>query len=114
MAKHVTYAEKSLLMDDEAADLLTRYSAELANRNRADTVTLRALSDDGNEIEATFVLDAGTNLMAETTHSSVNPPDDEANINDLREKVAAIEASDLALPFTTEEVADAERESRDL
>jgi hypothetical protein len=84
--KHVTYAEKSLLVGDEAADALTEYSALLAQHGHADTVTLKAYGADGEDVEATFVLDQGTILMAETTHSSIPEPDNSEAVRDMREK----------------------------
>ena len=40
--KHVTYADKSLLLDDRSADLLTEYAAALGDNNKADNVTVAA------------------------------------------------------------------------
>ncbi len=112
--KHVTYAEKSLLMDDEIADLLATYAAALADRGRADTVTVKGLSDDGNEVEATFVLDAGTNLMIETTNSKVPGPEDAEGLRQLKEKIAALEASEAAHPFTDDDLREMSGQNLDL
>lgn len=84
--KHVTYAEKSLLVGDEAADALVEYSAALAKRGDADAVTLSAFDGDGNDVEATFVLNQGTILMAESTHSSIPEPDNAEAVREMREK----------------------------
>ncbi len=73
--KHVTYGEKSLLVGDEAADLLLEYAAALAKNQSADTVTLHAFSQDGQEVDASFLLDQGTSVMAETSHTSLPDPD---------------------------------------
>ncbi len=102
--KHVTYADKSLLMDDRIADLLARYAAALADRGKADTVTVKGISDDGNEVEATFVLDSGTNLMTETTNATVPAPEDGAGLRMLEEKLAALEASEAAYPFSDDDL----------
>ncbi len=112
--KHVTYAEKSLLMDDEIADLLAIYAAALADRGRADTVTVKGLSDDGNEVEATFVLDAGTNLMIETTNSKVPGPEDADGLQELKEKIASLEASEAAHPFTDDDLREMSGQNLDL
>ena len=73
--KHVTYSDKSLLVGDIAADLLMRYAAALANTNGADTVDIRAIGSDGADVVATFLLDAGAPMMAETSTASVKEPD---------------------------------------
>jgi hypothetical protein len=85
--KHVTYADKSLLVGDEAADTITEYSALLAKHGSADTVTLSAFGADGDDVEATFVLDQGTVLMAESTHSSIPEPDNAEAVREMREKM---------------------------
>lgn len=58
--KHVMYANKSLLMGDEAADLLAEYAAALAEYGHADNVVLRAVGADGTEVDATFVLNSSS------------------------------------------------------
>jgi hypothetical protein len=85
--KHITYADKSLLVGDEAADTITEYAAALARHGSADTVTLAAYGADGDDVEGTFVLDQGTVLMAETTHSSIPEPDNADAIMQMREKI---------------------------
>ncbi len=73
--KHLTYADKSLLVGDEVADLLLQYSARLASSGVADTVEVHAISSDGDDVTATFLLGEGAPLMAETTTSSLPEPD---------------------------------------
>lgn len=85
--KHVTYAEKSLLVGDEAADTITEYAALLARHGSADRVTLTALGIDGSTVEATFVLDQGTVLMAESTHSTIPEPDNTEVVRSMHEKI---------------------------
>ena len=88
--KHVSYADKSLFMGDDAADTLLEYARLVADNNRADTVTLRSISPDGNTVEASFLLDASTILMVETTNSEVEPPDNSEAVQDLKERIDAI------------------------
>lgn len=73
--KHVTFGQKSLLVGDEAADLLLKYGAALGQNATADTVSVNATSSDGDEVVATFLLNEGTTVMVETTHSSAPEPD---------------------------------------
>ncbi|MDX2376722.1 hypothetical protein M4I32_07905 [Microbacterium sp. LRZ72] len=84
--KHITYAEKSLLIGDEAADLLVEYAAAVAAEDTSDTVALHAFGADGQEVSATFVLNSGTNLMAETVSGSMSEPDNTDAVRDLRRK----------------------------
>lgn len=73
--KHVVYAEKTLLVGDRAADLALEYGAALASNGKADTISLHAIGSDGDAVLATLLLDAGSNLIAETTNSTLDEPD---------------------------------------
>lgn len=92
--KHVTYADKSLLIGDEAADLLMSYATALGQTGGADAVTLRAIGIDGNDVEATFLLSPATVLIVETASTSATEPDNIAAAGYLRQRVQA-----LAEPF---------------
>jgi hypothetical protein len=85
--KHITYSDKSLLVGDEAADVLLEYSALLGRHGSADTVTLRGFGADADEVDATFVLNQGTVLMAETSHTSMEEPDNAEAVMEMREKM---------------------------
>ena len=73
--KHVTVADKSLLVGDEAVDLLVEYATLLGQTGTADSVDLRALGPDGDEVMVTFLLNGGVTIVAETTTSSIPEPD---------------------------------------
>jgi hypothetical protein len=88
--KHVTFADKTLFVDDEAADCLVEYAGVLGATNGADTVRLRAIDGDGNEVEANFVLNAGTNLMSESTNSSMRPPPNDEAVQYMRSRMGAL------------------------
>jgi hypothetical protein len=96
--KHLTYAEKSLLVGDTAADLTLQYGAILANQGRADTVTLLAIGADGDIVVATLLLDAGSNLMAESTNSPLDEPDNTETENYIRERMRFLSSPHTALP----------------
>jgi hypothetical protein len=89
--KHVKYADKALLVDDDTADALIEYARVLADNGGADTVTLRAISPDGNTVEATFLLNGSTVLMIESTNSEVSPPRNDDITAELRDRIAAID-----------------------
>ncbi|MBF4567487.1 hypothetical protein ITJ57_01810 [Plantibacter sp. VKM Ac-2880] len=86
--KHLTYSDKALLIDDATADALLEYAALLARAGDADSVSVTAYSGDGQTVEATFLLDAGAPLMCETTHSTMNEPDNAIPLSYLREQIA--------------------------
>jgi hypothetical protein len=46
--KHITYAEKSLLIGDATADLLLEYAAALGSDGTSDSVSIHAISSDGD------------------------------------------------------------------
>jgi hypothetical protein len=76
---HVMYAEKSLLMDDASAEALIDYAAALADTAGGDTVRLRAVGDDGNEVEVAFLLNSATVLIIESATASLDlMPNDDA------------------------------------
>jgi len=88
--KHLTYAEKSLLVGDSTADLLLEYAAALGTAGQADTVQVKAMSSDGDDVEATFLLGEGAPLMAETSTTKVPEPDNTEADTYLREKIQVL------------------------
>ncbi len=96
--KHIMFAEKSLLMGDEVADLLLAYAQALAENSRADTVTVRAISPDGNTVDAAFLLNAATVMMTESTNSTVEAPENEEAVKYLRERIDRLANPPTAQP----------------
>jgi hypothetical protein len=73
--KHITFGDKSLLIGDDAADAVLDYAAKLATEGKGDTVEMHAISSDGDEVLATFLLGPGVTMMAETTNTKLPEPD---------------------------------------
>jgi hypothetical protein len=96
--KHITFSDKSLLVDDEAADLLLEYAALLASRASADTVDLVGIEPNGNEVTATFLLDAGAPLMAESTNATMTPPANTEAITYMRERIMLLSSPPTVRP----------------
>lgn len=88
--KHVTFAEKSLFMGDDAADTLLEYARLIASTGGADSVTLRAISGDGNAVEASFLLNSNTVLMIESTNAEMTPPDNTQVTLEMKDRINAI------------------------
>jgi hypothetical protein len=86
--KHVTYAEKTLLVGDDMADAMLEYAAQLATDGDGDALDVRAISGDGDEVVATFLLGGGVPLMAETTTSTLPEPDNAELVERVRADIA--------------------------
>ena len=74
-------------MGDEVADLLLEYARVLAENSTADTVTVRAISPDGNTIDAAFLLNAASVMMAESTNSTVEAPANEEAVRYMQDRI---------------------------
>lgn len=85
--KRVTYADKTLLMGTDAAEALMEYARVLAHSDSADAVTLRCLSTDGDAVQATFLLNANTALLVESTYSDVGAPDNADAVAEVRDRI---------------------------
>jgi hypothetical protein len=82
--KHMIYSDRSLLVGDEAADLAIAYAVVLGRNATVDTVTLNAISADGNEVTATFLLHMGTLMAVQTTSSRLPEPDNASAVSYMR------------------------------
>lgn len=87
LVQHVTMSDKSLLVGDEVVSLLLEYAALIAKTQGGDTVRLRAYGADGVEVDASFLLNSGTVLMAETSTSTLPEPDNSTAEQYLREQL---------------------------
>jgi hypothetical protein len=96
--KHITYAEKSLLLGNDTADALLDYAAALATVGRGESVTVHAISSDGDEVDATFLLGAGAPLMAETTTNTLPEPDNDATVHAIRADLQRMQHPDPVEP----------------
>jgi hypothetical protein len=103
--KHLTMAEKSLLIGDTEADLLVEYAALIARLRSGDHVRMNALSPQGEAVVVDVLLNAGTVLLVETTHSEFPDLDNTEAIAAMRSRMAAYDLPvDVAAgsPFGTE------------
>jgi hypothetical protein len=107
--KHISFADKTLFVNDDAADLLVEYAALLGAEQSADSVRLRAIGQDGNEVEVDLVLNAATNLASESTNSSAEAPQNDEAVEYMTGKIKAIRNPPAVSP---EELAFVEDEFR--
>lgn len=82
-------ADKSLLIGDEAADLLLEYAALLAQIGGGDAVRVHAIGADGDPVTVGFLLNGGTVLLIETSTSTLPEPDNSEAIAYLRGRLAS-------------------------
>jgi hypothetical protein len=96
--KHVTYADQSVLVGDEAADTLVRFAALLSDTGHADTVVMNAIDGGGDFISASFVLGSGVNLMTQTTSSPIEEPDNAEAVEYMNSKMGELASPPVAQP----------------
>jgi hypothetical protein len=97
--KHLTYADQSVLVGDEAADTLVRFAARLSDTSHADTVIMNAIDSGGDFIVASFVLGAGVNLMAQTTSSPLEEPDNREAVEYMNARMDQLDSPATAQPI---------------
>jgi hypothetical protein len=90
--KHVLFADKSLLVGDAAAETLVEYAALVGQIGSADAVELHAIDADGDAVDVTFLLNSGTALVIQSTHSQLSEPDNAASIAYMRGRIDAYTA----------------------
>ena len=110
--KHVKYAEKSILVSDDTADTLMEYARLIAEEDAAETVTLQAISPDGNTVDATFLLTSSSEIMVESTNTDLDAPDNAEELRRMRERIEGRTRSASAeteAPWAADEEAEAGR-----
>jgi hypothetical protein len=101
--KHVWFGQKAVFLGDDAADALVSYAAHVAQLGTGDSVDMRGINTEGNEIITTFLLNSGASLTAETTNMSLPEPDNEAAIGYIRDRIALFaDSADLFEGFRVE------------
>lgn len=88
--KHISFADKTLFVVDDLADLLVEYSALLGAAQSADSVRVRAVGQDGNEVDVDLVLNSATNIVSESTNSAMQPPENADAVAYMRTRIEII------------------------
>jgi hypothetical protein len=108
--KHLTFADKSLLVGDDVADLIVEYAAMLARAGDADTVDVAAYGADGDAVHAKLLLAEGAPLMAETSHTDLPEPDNSETLMYVREQMMrrssppSVQPADATMPANYEDL----------
>jgi hypothetical protein len=95
--KHVTMAHTSLLVGDAVANALVRYATLLGRIGSADSVIIRSIGVTGEVVEASFLLNSGTVLIAESTTSGLQEPDNAEALQYMQDQIARQETYELPL-----------------
>ena len=88
--KHLTFADKNLLIDDALADALMDYVDVLLEHGTGDTVDFHALGSDGDEVTASIVMSAGMPLMTESSRNALPEPDNAEAVAYIEERMALL------------------------
>src|ERR1700712_3832141 len=96
--QHITFGDKSLLVGDEVADTLLEYAALLTDEESGDTIKVSAISSDGDEVTASFLVGPGVSMMAESTHSSLPEPDNTDAVEYMKEAMMRARVRPTVVP----------------
>jgi hypothetical protein len=109
---NLTFVGKSLLVGDEAAEIVIEYAATLARFGGADTVRLMAYGAGGDEVQALLLLSQGAPIMAETSNTDKPEPDNRDIVLYMRERLArtGAESCGLSLDYPPESMSAFEDE----
>lgn len=96
--KSITYAEKSWLLGDAAADIVVEYAVLLARTNSADSVDVNALSPSGESHRLTLVIGPATMMTSASEENAGEEPDNEDAVAVIRERIRVITDPPISLP----------------
>lgn len=88
--KHILFADKTILVGDDAADALVAYGVALAAHRTADRVDYTGIGADGATVEVSFLLNSGAALVVETTPSEIPEPDNHDEVARVRARTEAL------------------------
>jgi hypothetical protein len=81
------YAGGSFLIGDAEADAVMRYAAALANVDRAATVTVAGLGEDGAAAEFELLIGPASQLIAEPVEGDLDQPTAEAFVAEVERRI---------------------------
>jgi hypothetical protein len=84
--RRIIYAGGSFVTSDEIADAVLRFAEELANHNRAATLTVPAVEPDG-PTDVEVLVGPASQLMAESIEGEGVPPDGTAFLAEIEERI---------------------------
>ncbi len=96
--KSITYAEKSWLVGDDAADAVVEYAVLLARTGSADSVEVNALSADGTAHLITLVIGPATMMTLASVDASADEPNNDEAVIAIHERMRIIQSPPITLP----------------
>jgi hypothetical protein len=90
--RHVTIGARSLLVGNEAADLLLDYAALIAQLGRGDSVRVNAIGAHGEPVAVGVLLNNCSRMLVESSGSVLPEPDNTTAIAYLRSRLAAYDS----------------------
>lgn len=88
--KSITYAEKSWLLGDLAADAVVEYAVLLARTGSADSVDVSVLSLDGTAHSLTLVVGPATMMTSAPVDTALEAPNNDDAIALIHERMRII------------------------
>lgn len=96
--KSITYAEKSWLLGDDAADAVVEYAVLLARTGSADSVDVNALSTQGTPHLLTLVIGPATMMTLASVEVPMDEPDNDEAVIIIHERMRIIQSPPITLP----------------
>jgi hypothetical protein len=109
--KHILFADKTILLGDDAADALVAYAVALGANQTADRVEYTGIGADGATIQVSFLLNSGASLVSETTPSELPEPDNHEEVQRIQARTEALVGSHPVQPGDGELTSDFDAES---
>lgn len=99
--KHISFANKSMLVGDELAYVLLEYWALLVECGEADLVEVRVLDSDGTVSSETVTLEAAVPMRIRSASLPFGEPDNADALAYLRRRIWSMTSPPWALPQPT-------------
>ncbi|MDM7892813.1 hypothetical protein [Curtobacterium caseinilyticum] len=82
--KHIRYDSSSILTSDDVADAVIEYAAALAGGDRADTVAIPAVADDGTMTTTKILIGPSSEIVVEDAEDDELEVEDDEFVRRLR------------------------------
>lgn len=83
----VTFGSQSFFVGDDIADALLEYGRVLSNEHRADVLTVKAITDDGSEIDVGLLFGPNAAFVVRSTDRDLAPPDNDQLVKYINDAI---------------------------
>jgi hypothetical protein len=101
----VTYAGESFLTGAAIGEAVLRYARKLALTDRADTVTIPGLLEDGSPTDVELLIGPASQILLASVDSDLPDPVDASVVAELSRRTDALETSN-AVPIRSSDIED--------